>query len=135
MWKKNLGVKVQLINEEWKVFLNRRKSKTETQLYRASWIADYNDASSFLALFTSNNAKNDTGYANQDYDSLIEQIESTMDNEKRDGLIQQAEQKLLDDQVIVPIYHYVSRHLVKPDIKGYQPNPLDHHYSRYLYRK
>jgi len=135
MWKKNLGIKVELINEEWKVFLNRRKSKTETQLYRASWIADYNDASSFLALFTSNNAKNDTGYANQAYDSLIVQIESTMDDKQRENLIRQAEKQLLDDQVLIPIYHYVSRHLVKPDIKGYRPNPLDHHYSRYLYRK
>ncbi len=134
MWKKNLGIKVELINEEWKVFLNRRKSKTETQLYRASWIADYNDASSFLALFTSNNAKNDTGYANSVYDDLIKQIESTMDDTKRNELIRQAEQQLLDDQVILPVYHYVSRHLVKPVIKGYRPNPLDHHYSRFLYR-
>ncbi len=134
MWKKNLGVKVELINEEWKVFLNRRKSKTETQLYRASWIADYNDASSFLTLFTSNNPKNDTGYANPDYDNLIKQIGSTMDITKRENLIRQAERQLLDDQVIMPIYHYVSRHLVKPDIKGYKANPLDHHYSRDLYR-
>ncbi|HEC25983.1 MAG TPA: peptide ABC transporter substrate-binding protein, partial [Gammaproteobacteria bacterium] len=134
MWKKNLGKKVELINEEWKVFLNRRKSKTETQLYRASWIADYNDASSFLTLFTSNNAKNDTGYANPLYDDLIKQIESTMDIAQRKKLIRQAEQQLLDDQVIIPIYYYVSRHLVKPDIKGYRANPLDHHYSRYLYR-
>ncbi len=134
MWKKNLGINVQLINEEWKVFLNRRKSKTETQLYRASWIADYNDASSFLTLFNSNNAKNDSGYANKKYDDLILQIELTMDETERTRLIGQAEQKLLEDQVIVPIYHYVSRHLVKPDIKGYQPNPLDHHYSRYLFR-
>jgi ABC-type oligopeptide transport system substrate-binding subunit len=134
MWKKNLGIQVELINEEWKVFLNRRKSKTETQLYRASWIADYNDASSFLTLFTSNNAKNDTGYANQAYDNLIVQIESTIDENKRVELIRQAEQKLLDDQVIMPIYHYVSRHLVKPDIGGYKANPLDHHYSRYMFR-
>ena len=134
MWKKNLGIQVELINEEWKVFLNRRKSKVETQLYRASWIADYNDASSFLNLFTSNHAKNDTGYANPDYDALIHQIETTMDGAERGELIQQAEQLLLDDQVIIPIYHYVSRHLVKPNIKGYQANPLDHHYSRYMYR-
>ncbi|GMR05508.1 MAG: ABC transporter substrate-binding protein [Gammaproteobacteria bacterium] len=134
MWKKNLGIKVELINEEWKVFLNRRKSKTETQLYRASWIADYNDASSFLTLFTSNNARNDTGYASPVYDGLIKQIESTMDNTAREKLIRRAEQQLLDDQVIIPIYHYVSRHLVKPDIKGYKANPLDHHYSRDLYR-
>lgn len=135
MWKKNLGIQVELINEEWKVFLNRRKSKTETQLYRASWIADYNDASSFLTLFTGNHAKNDTGYANQGYDTLIKQIESAMDNTERQQLIRQAEQQLLNDQVIIPIYHYVSRHLVKPDIKGYQANPLDHHYSRYMYRE
>ena len=134
MWKINLGIKVELINEEWKVFLNRRKSKAETQLYRASWIADYNDASSFLSLFTSNHAKNDTGYSSQHYDTLINQIEKTMDDEKRSKLIQQAEQLLLDDQVIIPIYYYVSRHLVKPNIKGYQANPLDHHYSRYMFR-
>ncbi|MGB5224311.1 MAG: peptide ABC transporter substrate-binding protein [Arenicellales bacterium] len=135
MWKKNLGIQVELINEEWKVFLNRRKSKVETQLYRASWIADYNDAGSFLSLFTSNHAKNDTGYANPDYDALINQIETTMDEVKRGELIQQAEQLLLEDQVIIPIYHYVSRHLVKPYIKGYQANPLDHHYSRDMYRE
>jgi len=134
MWKINLGIKVELINEEWKVFLNRRKSKAETQLYRASWIADYNDASSFLSLFTSNHAKNDTGYSSLQYDTLINQIEKTMDDEKRSELIQQAEQLLLDDQVIIPIYYYVSRHLVKPNIKGYQANPLDHHYSRYMFR-
>ena len=64
----------------------------------------------------------------------MNQIETTMDDEKRGELIQQAEQLLLDDQVIIPIYHYVSRHLVKPNIKGYQANPLDHHYSRYMYR-
>ena len=135
MWKQHLGVKVELINEEWKVFLNRRKGKTDTQLYRASWIADYDDASSFLELFTSNHAKNDTGYANQHYDKLVEQIASTIDNAQRDSLIRQAEQKLLDDQVVIPVYHYVSRHLVKSNIKGYQANPLDHHYSRYLYKE
>jgi len=135
MWKKNLGIKVELINEEWKVFLNRRKSKTETQLYRASWIADYNDASSFLSLFTSNHPKNDTGYANPVYDDLVKQIETSNDKTNREKLIRQAEQLLLDDQIILPIYHYVSRHLVKRGIKGYKANPLDHHYSRDLYRK
>lgn len=135
MWKKNLGIRLELINEEWKVFLNRRKSKAETQLYRASWIADYNDASSFLSLFTSNHAKNDTGYASQNYDELIDQIETTMNDAKRAELIHKAEQLLLEDQVILPIYFYVSRHLVKHNIKGYQPNPLDHHYSRYLFRQ
>jgi ABC-type oligopeptide transport system substrate-binding subunit len=135
MWKKHLGVKVTLINEEWKVFLQRRKGKTETELYRASWIADYNDASSFLTLFTSGHPKNDTGYANKDYDALVKQVETTMDDEQRTTLINKAEQKLLDDQVIIPIYHYVSRHLVKPYIKGYKSNPLDHHYSRYLSKK
>jgi oligopeptide transport system substrate-binding protein len=135
MWKKQLGVRTELINEEWKVFLQRRKGKTDTQLFRASWIADFNDAISFLALFSTGHAKNDTGYSNPQYDELVRRIAVQNDSEKRDKLVREAEELLLDDQVVIPIYHYVSRHLVKPDIGGYQANPLDHHYSRYLYRK
>lgn len=134
MWKSALGVKTELINEEWKVFLANRKGKVVTQAYRASWIADFNDASSFLTLFTSGHAKNDTGYSNPDYDTLVERINLNQAAGERNSLIDDAETLLLDDQVIIPIYHYVSRHLVKPSIKGYQSNPLDHHYSKHLYR-
>lgn len=134
MWKSTLGVKTELVNEEWKVFLGHRKGKVETQVFRASWIADFNDASSFLTLFTTGHAKNDTGYANPAYDHLVEQILSSQDGATRSRQIHEAEQILLDDQVIMPIYHYVSRHLVKPGIRGYRSNPLDHHYSRFLSR-
>lgn len=134
MWKSVLGVKTEMVNEEWKVFLGHRKGKVETQAYRASWIADFNDASSFLTMFTTGHAKNDTGYENPDYDKLVEEITVNQDATARSKQISQAEQMLLDDQIIIPIYHYVSRHLVKPDIGGYQANPMDHHYSRYMYR-
>jgi oligopeptide transport system substrate-binding protein len=134
MWKSILGIKTELINEEWKVFLGHRKGKIETQAYRASWIADFNDASSFLTMFTTGHAKNDTGYANTDYDKLVEEITVNQDAAVRSKQIAQAEQTLLDEQIIIPIYYYVSRHLVKPAIRGYQANPMDHHYSRYLYR-
>lgn len=134
MWKSTLGVKTKLINEEWKVFLGHRKGKVETQAYRASWIADFNDASSFLTMFTSGHAKNDTGYANSGYDKLVGDITISQDSDIRIKLVGQAEQMLLDDQVVIPIYHYVSRHLVKPDIRGYQANAMDHHYSRFMFR-
>lgn len=134
MWKSALGIKTELVNEEWKVFLANRKGKVVTQAYRASWIADFNDASSFLALFTAGHIKNDTGYANATYDALVNEINFSRNADNRSKLINQAEQLLLDDQVIMPIYHYVSRHLVKPDIRGYETNPLDHHYTKHLSR-
>ncbi|MGH8432529.1 MAG: peptide ABC transporter substrate-binding protein, partial [Solimonas sp.] len=48
MWKQWLGVESTLANEEWKVFLNTRKLKKKTQVFRSGWIGDYNDATTFL---------------------------------------------------------------------------------------
>jgi len=135
MWKQRLGVRTELVNEEWKVFLGHRKGKQVTQLYRASWIADVNDALNFLEIFTSGHPKNDTGYADPVYDELVARAGDSADPAQRAALVAQAEARLLAAQVIIPIYHYVSRHLVKPDIRGHRANPLDHHYSRHLYRE
>jgi len=48
------------------------------------------------------------------------------------ALLEQAERVLLEDQPVIPLYFYVSKHLVKPDVVGWQPNIMDHHYSRYF---
>ena len=54
------------------------------------------------------------------------------DPQRRAGLLQEAEARLLDASPIMPIYFYVTKHLVKPWVQGYEPNILDHNYSRYL---
>ena len=47
MWKKTLGVETEMTNQEWKVFLATRQEKQQTQIFRAGWIGDYNDANTF----------------------------------------------------------------------------------------
>ncbi|MGD8782943.1 MAG: peptide ABC transporter substrate-binding protein [Thioalkalispiraceae bacterium] len=135
MWKRHLGVNTALYNEEWKVFLANRKAKQKTQVFRSGWIADYNDAFSFAELLHSQHGVNDTGYNNPEYDALLEKSAIESDKQKRETLLRQAEALVLEDYPVIPIYYYMSKHLVKPYVGGYQDNIMDHHYSKHLYIK
>lgn len=132
MWKQTLGVRTSLVNEEFKVFLNNRNLKRVTQAFRASWIADYDDASAFLDILHSTHGQNDSGYKNPVYDALLAQAAHEPDLARRRELLQQAERVALDDDPLLPIYYYVSKHLVKPWVDGWQDNILDYHYSKDL---
>lgn len=133
MWKMNLGMRVRLVNEEWKVFLENRKQKQVTQVFRAGWIGDYNDPYTFAELMHSQHGINDPGYNNPEYDALLEKISTEPDAAKRMALLHQSEALLLDDLPVLPIYSYVSKHLIKPWVGGYVPNVLDHNYTKDLY--
>jgi oligopeptide transport system substrate-binding protein len=132
MWKQVLGVQTSLVNQEWKVFLATRANR-ETQAFRAGWIGDYNDAYSFAQLMHSTNEQNDSGYASARYDALLDQAAAERDGAIRARLLQEAERVLLEDLPIIPIYFYVSKHLVKPWVGGFEPNIMDHHPTKDLY--
>ncbi len=130
MLKQTLGVRASLINQEWKVFLETRKQKRVTQLFRAGWIGDYNDAYTFAELLHSKHGINDQGYNSPEYDALLAAASVEGDFHKRREILQQAERVLLEDQPIMPIYFYVNKRMVKPYVAGFQPNIMDHHYSK-----
>ncbi|MDJ0927014.1 MAG: peptide ABC transporter substrate-binding protein [Gammaproteobacteria bacterium] len=132
MWKQTLGVETSLLNQEWKVFLDTR-ANMDTEIFRAGWIGDYNDAYSFAQLMHSTNEQNDSGYFNTVYDDLLDRAAGEPDPQARAELMQQAEAQLLADLPIIPIYFYVSKHLVKPWVGGYEGNIMDRHYSKNLY--
>jgi len=132
MWKQVLGIETRLLNQEWKVYLQTRTLKN-TQVFRSGWIGDYNDAHTFAELLHSQNAQNDSGWVNQDYDQLLEQAALEIDLEKRARLLEAAERVLLNDTPIIPIYFYISKHLIKPWVGGFVPNIMDHTYTKDLY--
>ena len=134
MWRQTLGIKTRLLNQEWKVFVQSRKSK-KRQAFRSGWIADYADALSFLELFTSQSRFNFYHYKNVDYDEIIKNLQSTTDLTLRGSLIDKAENILLHDMPVIPLYYYVSRHLVSKGILGYTDNISDRHLSKYLYKE
>lgn len=133
MWQKNLGTKTELINQEWKVFLKTRLERHDTQIIREGWIASYNDPSALLELFESNNPQNSSGYKNVKYDDLLKRASEETDLNKRSLLLMTAENMLLEDAPIIPIYSPVSYHLVKPNIGGIHINMFDLVKDQYIY--
>lgn len=133
MWKEALGVEVEILNQEWKVFLDTRRQRIETEVYRGGWIGDYNDAYTFAELFESNSALNDSGYSNPQYDQLLRDATEEGDTVRRAELLQQSERILLEDLPILPLYFYVSSRMVRPWVGGYTSNIMDHHRSKNFY--
>ena len=132
MWKQALGVKTELFNQEWKVYLATRRAR-QFQVLRAGWIGDYNDANTFLELLKGDvGAMNPAGYVNPEYDAVMRKAEKETDLEVRAQLMQKAESLLLKDLPIIPIYHYTTQHLVSPRVKGWKDNVMDVHPTRHL---
>ena len=117
---------------EWKAYLAMREQPGECDLIRFGWSADFVDPEAFLALFTSGQAQNVAGYSNPAYDALMAKAAIAADAGQRAMLLASAERILLQDAVVVPIFHRVSKRLVKPGIEGIAANPLGHLPSRYL---
>ncbi len=132
MWKQVLGAEVRLVNEEWKVFLQHRRERRDTQAFRNTWIADSDDAQGFAEILDSRHPRNDSGYADAGYDALLLEAAQARDPALRRAKLEAAERKMLDDAPILPIYFYASKHLVKPRVEGWQDNILDWHYSKDL---
>jgi oligopeptide transport system substrate-binding protein len=118
---------------------------TETQILYANlragefeasdgaWIADYNDAQNFLYLLeTRTGQMNYSKYSNAEYDALVDQSNKELDMEKRAALMMKAEQIMLDDMPVIPMWYEVNRALVSPEVTGWVDNIVDIHRSRYL---
>ena len=90
-WKEHLGVNVQLENYEWRTFLATLSQK-DYEVARSGWIGDYPDPNTFLDMFVTDGANNQTNWSNARYDDLIEQAKFEPDYQKRLGLLTEAEQ-------------------------------------------
>ena len=132
MWQQNLGIEVELVNQDWKVYLSR-EMVGDFQVSRAGWIGDYEDPNTFLDLMRPNRGNNKTGWEDFEYDSLIETANKTTDQEQRYELLKQAERILIDNMPVIPLYTYVRSYQLSSDVKGYNPHILDHHHPKFIY--
>ncbi len=132
MWKKNLNINISIQNQEWKVFLNNQDI-LNYQISRRGWIGDYLDPFTFLELFISGAANNNTGWSNSDYDRYLELSKTAESREQRYDFFQKAEGILVDEAPFIPIYYYTTNYLLSEDVKGYHPNIMDYHPYKYIY--
>jgi oligopeptide transport system substrate-binding protein len=132
MWKKNLGVRVTLINQEWKVYLNTLQ-KIDYDVARSAWIGDYMDPNTFLDMFVTGGGNNRTGWSSKRYDKLIGAAAGEPDTAKRLALFREAEALLIKRELpIMPVYFYSNLSLRRASVRGFHPNPRDLHPCKYI---
>jgi oligopeptide transport system substrate-binding protein len=132
MWRDSLGVQTTLINEEFQVLLSNVQAMAVTEVFRLSWSGDYNDAHAFLQVLQSNASSNLAGYRSEEFDRLMQQAAVQTDAGRRRLYLEEAERVMLADHPVIPIYFFVSKHLVSPEVGGWGDNVLDYHYSQHL---
>ena len=132
MWRESLGVEATLLNEELRVMLARRQQPTQWQVMRLSWVGDYNDASNFLEILATDGAVSDTGFADPEFERLLDEAAGEIDPARRAALLEAAERIVLAQYPVLPLYFTVSKHLVKPWVRGFSGNVLNHVDTRYL---
>lgn len=131
-WRAALDVDVELLEMEWKAYLARREDPGDCDLLRFGWSADFIDAEAFLALFESGHSQNVSGYKSARYDALLGESRLVRDGAQRASTMVLAEQLLLAESPVIPVFHRVSKLLAKPDIEGVAVSPLGHLATRHL---
>lgn len=117
-WKKNLGVDVKLENKEWKVYLEDLH-QGNFQIGRMGWLGDFNDPINFLELYKDKKGgNNDTNWENPKYKELLNQSALEKDPEKRKAILAQAEQTLMDEMPVMPIYFYTDSWVQNDKVTG-----------------
>jgi oligopeptide transport system substrate-binding protein len=124
MWKRELGIDIQLQNMEWGVYLDRVHSK-DYQIARRGVVEVPFDPWLFLRIFVTDFGFNDSNYSDPEYDALVERILHTADPVERMALCQRAEAMALEALPIIPLYFYSNAYLLDPSVKGWVDNLYD----------
>jgi oligopeptide transport system substrate-binding protein len=123
-WRRNLGVEVTVRQLELQIFLYGLNQEKD-QLFDTGWLADYPDPQDFLDLLFHTGAHNNIGnYSNLRLDSLLDQAAIEQDSNGRLKMYQAAEQLIVQDAAILPLFFGTSYVVVKPHVKDYVLSPL-----------
>ena len=131
MWKEALGAKVRLTQVEFKSLL-QDIDRGDVEMFRSSWVGDYNDAYTFAQVLKSDFGVNLVHYSSPRYDALLRSAARQQAPLPRSALLEEAERVMLGDHPLLPLYFYVNKHLVKPEVLGWYDNVMNVVYSRDL---
>lgn len=127
-WKTNLGIDVELVNEEWKTYLDTR-DQGNFDIARAGWLGDYQDPNTFLDMFVTDGGGNDGKYSNPKFDEAIKAAAAMPAGPDRMAKLREAETYFItEDMGVMPIYFYTTNNLI--DTKkwsGWHTNTMDWH--------
>lgn len=123
-WRRNLGVEVTVRQLEPEAFIYSLKGEKD-QLFETGWIADYPDPQDFLDVLFHTGMQNNTGdYSNPQLDALLDRAAVESDQNTRLSMYRDAEQVIIQDAAVLPLFFNRSYVLVKPYVKNYALSPL-----------
>lgn len=119
-----IPVKVEVLQ---KSLLLTMTSGSTAAFFRGSWIADYPDAENYLSVFYSKNPAppNYTRYNSPVFDAVFEKAIMETNDSLRYRLYQQADQIIMEDAPVVPLWYDKSVRLVQTYVKDFKPNALN----------
>ncbi len=132
MWQRQLGIQITIEPYEQKTWLQNQQTMNHTFAF-LGWVGDFADPVTFLSLFTKDGGNNNTGWANADYDRLLDQADHTSDPKSRFKLFQDAETLLLHEAPVAPLVNRTRAYLVNPAVKNWEPAPLGVHVYKKVY--
>lgn len=131
MWQDELGVTVTLSARDWSGFMDDVLNGSY-QMAGLAWLADFNDPISFLDMWTTGNGNNIARYSNADYDELITRARDSEDRADRIGNMHLAEDALMADMAMIPLYFNTDPYMIDPGLAGFYTSPLGYKYFMYV---
>ncbi len=132
--KRNLNIRIHPAGQERKVYFLSQRT-LDYDLCLCSWLGDYLDPSTFLDVFASTSGNNRTGWGRGDYDGALLAASAELDPQKRGLLLRRAEEILLDDLPIAPLYFRTTTNMINRKWEGYYDNLLDVHPLKHLRKR
>ena len=121
--KTNLGLTCTIESQEWAVYQDTRTAGN-FDMSRGGWLTDYMDPMGMLSIFTSDNYYNDPGYDNPAYDDLLNEANTATSSADHFAALYAAQEMLMNDSPIIPIYHYVDVALARETLEGWDRSVL-----------
>ena len=131
MWEA-IGVKVTLSNTEFPVHDENMKNGLY-DVARRGWVSTFDSPEYFLNILHTNAIPlNAARYSNPQFDRLLDEALRLPRVADRVALMRQAEELMLADMPVIPVFFYANRQLVAPYVTGWVDNPTGRHRIRFL---
>jgi oligopeptide transport system substrate-binding protein len=127
MWQENLGIKVNVSTEEWAVYYENIQA-LNYDVGAMGWGADYMHPMTFFPLRVGDASGNNSGYSNSEYDSLVKKAQSETDPAQAMKLMRKAEDVLMAEMPLIPLYYRSSPKMMASYVKGWYITPLNNMY-------
>lgn len=134
MLEDNLGIQVEIVTVPWAQHTEAVEN-AKVKFWRLGWIADYPDPENFLNLFhgkwyepdlSVQSYINSFRYNNPEYDAVVDAALLTTDNDERYALYAQADQIVVDDAVVMPIYYDKDDRLLQANVRQFYQNAMEY---------